>query len=173
MASKICSLRPDASLGVLSVRSRCSLSGAGLQKMGHYNKEDLGVVCGVSSPYRPDTTLRESQQGLGASKSVEISMTELTKPVLHDLDQLNSNLRNVVGERHPMLMAAADQIFGAGGKKLRPVIVFLIARATMAVSGSRLVRRVGPCRRVFFPAPFHCFGLGKFNEGRLAVAAVS
>jgi len=43
---------------------------------------------------------------------------------------MNTNLKNVVGNRHPMLMAAAEQIFGAGGKKLRPVIVFLVARAT-------------------------------------------
>ncbi len=48
---------------------------------------------------------------------------------------MNQNLKNVVGARHPMLMAAADQIFGAGGKKLRPVIVFLVARATMELMG--------------------------------------
>uniref|UniRef100_A0A383WLT2 Solanesyl diphosphate synthase n=1 Tax=Tetradesmus obliquus TaxID=3088 RepID=A0A383WLT2_TETOB len=49
--------------------------------------------------------------------------------------QMNRNLRNIVGERHPMLMAAADQIFGAGGKKLRPMIVFLVARATANLAG--------------------------------------
>jgi geranylgeranyl pyrophosphate synthase len=49
-----------------------------------------------------------------------------------DVDQLNENLRSIVGKRHPMLMAAADQIFGAGGKKMRPILCFLIARATQA-----------------------------------------
>jgi len=36
-----------------------------------------------------------------------------------------------------MLMAAADQIFGAGGKKMRPVLCFLVARATPACAGNR------------------------------------
>lgn len=49
--------------------------------------------------------------------------------------QMNSNLRHIVGDRSPMLMAAADQIFGAGGKKLRPMIVFLVARATAHMAG--------------------------------------
>jgi geranylgeranyl pyrophosphate synthase len=52
---------------------------------------------------------------------------------------MNENLRNVVGNRHPMLMAAADQIFGAGGKKLRPMLVFLVARATAQLAGLRWV----------------------------------
>lgn len=48
---------------------------------------------------------------------------------------MNKNLRNIVGNRHPMLMAAAEQIFSAGGKKMRPMIVFLIAHATSAHMG--------------------------------------
>jgi len=56
-------------------------------------------------------------------------------PVREDVEMLNKNLRTIVGERHPMLMAAADQIFGAGGKKLRPVISFLVARATLELGG--------------------------------------
>ncbi|KAG2439864.1 hypothetical protein HYH02_010495 [Chlamydomonas schloesseri] len=48
---------------------------------------------------------------------------------------MNTNLKNVVGNRHPMLMAAAEQIFGAGGKKLRPVIVFLVAHCTAQREG--------------------------------------
>lgn len=87
---------------------------------------------GVISSPQSDPTTGDAELDRG-----QISMAQLTHPVLHDLDQLNTNLRNVVGERHPMLMAAADQIFGAGGKKLRPVIVFLVARATMAMSGSK------------------------------------
>jgi all-trans-nonaprenyl-diphosphate synthase len=48
-----------------------------------------------------------------------------------DLDKMNLSLKNVVGNRHPMLHAAADQIFGGGGgKQLRPTLVFLVARAT-------------------------------------------
>mmetsp|Transcript_28502 Transcript_28502/g.72512 ORF Transcript_28502/g.72512 Transcript_28502/m.72512 type:complete len:404 (-) Transcript_28502:821-2032(-) len=57
-------------------------------------------------------------------------LTAAVAPAKLDLELMNTNLKNVVGNRHPMLMAAAEQIFGAGGKKLRPVIVFLVARAT-------------------------------------------
>lgn len=60
---------------------------------------------------------------------------EIVGPVAADMDTMNQNLRNIVGDRHPMLMAAADQIFGAGGKKLRPMIVLLMARATAEMAG--------------------------------------
>eukprot|EP00878_Enallax_costatus_P002271 GHUV01002445.1.p1 GENE.GHUV01002445.1~~GHUV01002445.1.p1 ORF type:complete len:405 (+),score=81.67 GHUV01002445.1:198-1412(+) len=62
-------------------------------------------------------------------------ITRIVQPVAADMQQMNHNLRNIVGERSPMLMAAADQIFGAGGKKLRPMIVFLVARATANLAG--------------------------------------
>lgn len=62
---------------------------------------------------------------------------EIVDPVTEDMATMNANLRNIVGERHPMLMAAADQIFSAGGKKLRPMIVLLMARATADMAGLR------------------------------------
>lgn len=65
------------------------------------------------------------------------SVAEIMRPVAADMEQMTVNLRNVVGERHPMLMAAADQIFGAGGKRLRPMVCFLIARATNIAGGVR------------------------------------
>lgn len=64
-------------------------------------------------------------------------LADIVSPVKDDMEQMNRNLRNVVGNRHPMLMAAADQIFGAGGKKLRPMVVFLVARATAELVGLR------------------------------------
>lgn len=64
-------------------------------------------------------------------------LAEIVAPVATDMEQMNRNLRNVVGSRHPMLVAAADQIFGAGGKKLRPMVVFLVARATAELAGMR------------------------------------
>jgi all-trans-nonaprenyl-diphosphate synthase len=36
-----------------------------------------------------------------------------------------------VGARHPILYAAAEHLFGAGGKRVRPAVVLLISRATM------------------------------------------
>ncbi|KAK9820317.1 hypothetical protein WJX72_008844 [[Myrmecia] bisecta] len=58
-------------------------------------------------------------------------------PVRKDMEIMNQNLLSIVGNRHPMLMAAAEQIFGAGGKKLRPAIVMLTSRATCHLSGLR------------------------------------
>lgn len=40
----------------------------------------------------------------------------------------------IVGADNPMLMAAAKQIFGAGGKRMRPALVFLVSRATCQLS---------------------------------------
>ncbi|KAK9131193.1 hypothetical protein Sjap_011680 [Stephania japonica] len=40
------------------------------------------------------------------------------------------SLLQIVGAENPVLISAAEQIFGAGGKKLRPALVFLVSRAT-------------------------------------------
>lgn len=79
-------------------------------------------------------------------------LEEIVEPVVADMETMNTNLRHIVGDRHPMLMAAADQIFGAGGKKLRPMIVLLMARATAEMGGLRWGR--GGARRArHWPAP--------------------
>lgn len=59
------------------------------------------------------------------------SATSLFSPVEADLRLLTENLKQLVGARHPILYAAAEHLFGAGGKRLRPAIVLLLARATM------------------------------------------
>ena len=61
------------------------------------------------------------------------TIQELMVPVAQDLDEMTANLKNVIGMKNPLLIAAADQIFGAGGKRLRPVLVLLVARATAAL----------------------------------------
>jgi all-trans-nonaprenyl-diphosphate synthase len=60
------------------------------------------------------------------------SATSLFSPVDADLRLLTENLKQLVGARHPILYAAAEYLFGAGGKRLRPAIVLLVARATMS-----------------------------------------
>lgn len=60
------------------------------------------------------------------------SATSLFSPVEADLRLLTDNLKQLVGARHPILYAAAEHLFGAGGKRLRPAIVLLLSRATMA-----------------------------------------
>jgi len=61
--------------------------------------------------------------------------TSLFTPVEADLRILADNLKQLVGNRHPILFAAAEHLFGAGGKRIRPAIVLLISRATMLDQG--------------------------------------
>ncbi len=62
------------------------------------------------------------------------STTSLFAPVEADLRLLTDNLKQLVGARHPILYAAAEHLFGAGGKRIRPAIVLLLARATVMES---------------------------------------
>ena len=88
-----------------------------------------------------------------ASTSSSASTTHILAPVKADMEAMNANLRSIVGGRHPLLVQAADQIFGAGGKKLRPAIVFLASRATCACTDKRylcfwhLLPHVSVCTR--------------------------
>ncbi|MGC1249027.1 MAG: solanesyl diphosphate synthase [Spirulinaceae cyanobacterium] len=59
------------------------------------------------------------------------SVTSLCAPVDADLCILTENLKKLVGARHPILYAAAEHLFGAGGKRVRPAIVLLVSRATL------------------------------------------
>ncbi|MGK7959955.1 solanesyl diphosphate synthase [Crocosphaera sp.] len=60
-----------------------------------------------------------------------ISTTSFFSPVEDDLHLLTDNLKRLVGARHPILGAAAEHLFDAGGKRIRPAIVLLVSRATM------------------------------------------
>lgn len=64
-----------------------------------------------------------------------ISVTNLFQVVADDLQTLNKNLLSIVGAENPVLMSAAEQIFGAGGKRMRPALVFLVSRATAEIVG--------------------------------------
>ena len=80
------------------------------------------------------------------------NLDAIVAPVAQDMVVMNGNLLSIVGERHPMLKAAASQIFSAGGKKLRPVLCFLVARATAQAMGLRCVQQ-GASRPSLFPWP--------------------
>merc|ERR1712054_699912 len=56
-------------------------------------------------------------------RSIIRTVTELLQPVENDLDDL-------ILAGHPILQAAAEHLFSAGGKRLRPGIVLLISKAT-------------------------------------------
>ncbi len=60
-----------------------------------------------------------------------ISTSSLFAPVELDLKLLTENLTQLIGARHPILGAAAEHLFTAGGKRLRPAIVLLVSRATL------------------------------------------
>ncbi|MDJ0715387.1 MAG: solanesyl diphosphate synthase [Prochloraceae cyanobacterium] len=60
-----------------------------------------------------------------------ISVTSMFAPVDTDLQILSDNLKKLIGARHELLSTAAEHLFGAGGKRLRPAIVLLVSRATM------------------------------------------
>ena len=50
--------------------------------------------------------------------------------IKQDLELLDVNLNKMVGPRHPILYAAAEHLFLAGGKRIRPSIILLVAKAT-------------------------------------------
>ncbi|WP_287127830.1 solanesyl diphosphate synthase [Candidatus Cyanaurora vandensis] len=56
-----------------------------------------------------------------------------------DLEQLSENLVQLVGAKNPVLAKAAEYLFKAGGKHLRPALVMLAARAT-ALDGEPTAR---------------------------------
>ncbi|AQK88825.1 Solanesyl diphosphate synthase 2 chloroplastic [Zea mays] len=65
-----------------------------------------------------------------SSAPERISVSALLEVVSDDLLNLNNNLKSLVGAENPVLVSAAEQIFSAGGKRLRPALVFLVSRAT-------------------------------------------
>ncbi len=60
-----------------------------------------------------------------------VSIADILAPVQDDLQLLTQNLKDLVGANHPILHAAAEHLFEAKGKGLRPALVLLTARATM------------------------------------------
>mmetsp|Transcript_13753 Transcript_13753/g.50075 ORF Transcript_13753/g.50075 Transcript_13753/m.50075 type:complete len:412 (+) Transcript_13753:192-1427(+) len=84
---------------------------------------------GVEGGSQPDSVVNKS------SGSAHHSLSDILAPVRSDMEILQENLQNVVGNRNPTLVAAAKQIFGAGGKRMRPAICLLVARATMPLGG--------------------------------------
>ncbi|KAK4852242.1 hypothetical protein QYF36_022318 [Acer negundo] len=103
-------------------------------------RENL-AQCRVYSTKTPDTLLNgvgQSPPTVSNSKNESrrlISLTNLFEVVADDLRVLNQNLQSIVGAENPVLMSAAEQIFGAGGKRMRPALVFLVSRATAELVG--------------------------------------
>ncbi|KAG8364817.1 hypothetical protein BUALT_Bualt18G0038100 [Buddleja alternifolia] len=94
--------------------------------------------CGVFSTKSPEAFLNGVAAGpppvLDLTKESK-RPTDLFEVVAEDLLTLNKNLQSIVGSENPVLMSAAEQIFGAGGKRMRPALVFLVSRATAEIAG--------------------------------------
>ncbi|XP_050247798.1 solanesyl diphosphate synthase 1, chloroplastic-like isoform X3 [Quercus robur] len=100
------------------------------------------ALCRVSSTNTPATLLSgKVAQGVPPLLDLKeesrgpISLKNLFELVADDLQTLNQNLQSIVGAENPVLMSAAEQIFGAGGKRMRPALVFLVSRATSELAG--------------------------------------
>ncbi|CAL1386243.1 unnamed protein product [Linum trigynum] len=91
--------------------------------------------CRSISTKSADTLPNGTPEMLLNVKRGQISLGTVFDVVADDLLILNQNLKSIVGAENPVLMSAAEQIFGAGGKRMRPALVFLVSRATAQMSG--------------------------------------
>ncbi|XP_073026076.1 solanesyl diphosphate synthase 1, chloroplastic-like [Primulina eburnea] len=104
------------------------------------HRREIGP-CSVFSTKTPEVFLNEIAAGpppvLDLTKELTklSSISDLFEVVADDLQTLNKNLQSIVGAENPVLMSAAEQIFGAGGKRMRPALTFLVSRATAEIAG--------------------------------------
>lgn len=69
------------------------------------------------------------------TSSSEGMMSAIVSPVSLEMKEQTDGLRNIVGERHPLLTAASEHLFQAGGKRVRPLIAILVGKATRKLYG--------------------------------------
>lgn len=146
-----CGCSSNASFDRYTVRScvKVNSKGCGGSGRGHGARKLVccrrrNTQCRVSSMKTAEPTLNggtKAIEGLttgldlkGYSES-PISPARLFEVVADDLLTLNKNLQSIVGAENPVLMSAAEQIFSAGGKRMRPALVFLVSRATAELLG--------------------------------------
>ncbi|XP_059661382.1 solanesyl diphosphate synthase 1, chloroplastic-like isoform X2 [Cornus florida] len=135
-----CGCSSNASFGRSSVRNYAKgmfgsgCAGHGARKLVSCRRDT--ARCRVFSTKSPETLLN-GPTILDLKKELRspISLTNLFEVVADDLLTLNKNLQSIVGAENPVLMSAAEQIFGAGGKRMRPALVFLVSRATAETVG--------------------------------------
>ncbi|KAJ4806659.1 solanesyl diphosphate synthase 1 [Rhynchospora pubera] len=90
---------------------------------------------GVCCLFSPTQNVSVQMPSLNPITTGPISVSSLLEVVGDDLHKLNINLKSLIGAENPVLISAAEQIFGAGGKRLRPALVFLVSRATAQLTG--------------------------------------
>ena len=85
------------------------------------------------------------------------TVTELLQPVEKDLEDLVLELKNLIGAGHPILQAAAEHLFSAGGKRLRPGIVLLISKAISVDSSLSTKHKISKAKEYLVI----CFGVAR------------
>lgn len=60
------------------------------------------------------------------NKFIELPVKSIQK----EFQDLNTNLYKMIGANNPILYSAAEQLFKAGGKRIRPIILLNIAKST-------------------------------------------
>eukprot|EP01026_Neomeris_dumetosa_P033719 TRINITY_DN2697_c1_g1_i4.p1 TRINITY_DN2697_c1_g1~~TRINITY_DN2697_c1_g1_i4.p1 ORF type:complete len:368 (-),score=33.92 TRINITY_DN2697_c1_g1_i4:212-1315(-) len=70
-----------------------------------------------------------SFQTLQLEQSV-LTLSDICYPVKNDIRSMEEDLLRIGSGRHPLLKQSMNQIFGAGGKRVRPMILLLVANAT-------------------------------------------
>ncbi|XP_011098151.1 probable solanesyl-diphosphate synthase 3, chloroplastic isoform X2 [Sesamum indicum] len=137
-----CGCSSNASPNRLSVRNRAKAllrnvnSGCKARKL-LCSRREIGR-CRVFSTKTPEAFLSAGPPpvlDLTKEPTGPLSMADMFEVVAEDLLTLNKNLQSIVGSENPVLMSAAEQIFGAGGKRMRPALVFLVSRATAEIAG--------------------------------------
>ncbi|XP_039116032.1 solanesyl-diphosphate synthase 2, chloroplastic [Dioscorea cayenensis subsp. rotundata] len=97
------------------------------------------VRCRVSAAQTQPVDVRSSGAVVSTKTSepgrIPISVLSLLEVVADDLRTLNNNLKSIVGAEDPVLISAAEQIFSAGGKRMRPALVFLVSWSTAQIAG--------------------------------------
>ena len=82
---------------------------------------------------------------------VEIELQDILAPVQAELARVDATVRAAARVAYPLLAAVVDDIIGAGGKRLRPALMLLIARALghdsdkviLAAAASELLHTAG------------------------------
>ncbi|KAJ4980731.1 hypothetical protein NE237_031568 [Protea cynaroides] len=118
--------------------ARSIIRGYGTRKVMH-RRPKIARCRGISAAQTPEALLNDPESTLDVNlkPTPSVSVSNLVEVVADDLLTLNKNLQSIVGAENPVLVSAAEQIFGAGGKRLRPALVFLVSRATTEIAGQK------------------------------------
>ncbi|CAJ1957802.1 unnamed protein product [Sphenostylis stenocarpa] len=143
-----CGCSSNASFDRYSVRNYSKVNSKGCGRDHGARKlvccKRRNTQCRVSSMKTAEPTVNGGTQAIeGLAKGLNlkgyseapIAPARFFEVVADDLLTLNKNLQSIVGAENPVLMSAAEQIFSAGGKRMRPALVFLVSRATAELLG--------------------------------------